>query len=61
MRVCYEINTMPNFLSLLMLTIIVGVTCHPIQRRVYVYLVRGETTVAVESRDQTLHDTRFCD
>ena len=29
----YEINTMPNFLSLLMLTIIVGVTCHPIQRR----------------------------
>ena len=26
-------NTMPNFLSLLMLTIIVGVTCHPIQRR----------------------------
>ena len=33
MRVCYEINTMSNFLSLLMLTIIVGVTCHPIQRR----------------------------
>ena len=32
-RVCYEINTMPNFLSLLMLTIIMGVTCHPIQRR----------------------------
>ena len=32
-RVCYEINTMPNFLSLLILTIIVGVTCHPIQRR----------------------------
>ena len=32
-RVCYEINTIPNFRSLLMLTIIVGVTCHPIQRR----------------------------
>ena len=32
-RVCYEISTMPNFLSLLILTIIVGVTCHPIQRR----------------------------
>ena len=32
-RVSYEMNTMSNFLSLLMLTILVGVTCHPIKRR----------------------------
>ena len=32
-RVYYEMDTMLNFLSLLMLTIIVGVTCHPIQNR----------------------------
>ena len=31
--VYYKVNTMSSFISLLMLTILVGVTCHPIQRR----------------------------
>ena len=33
MPVYYKVNTMFNFPSLLMFTIIVGVICHPIQRR----------------------------
>ena len=33
MPVFYKVNTMSSFISLLMLTIIGGVICHPIQRR----------------------------